>query len=154
MILCVLVVLMIGFMFVGCVSSSGLFGDVYFVFEVKQVQSVIYGIIVYMCVVQIQSGDDSNVIGVIGGVVLGGFFGNIIGGGIGCFLVMVVGVVVGGVVGQGVQGVMNKMQGVELEICKDDGNIIMVVQKQGSILFFVGQCVVIVGSGSQVIVFL
>jgi hypothetical protein len=34
---------------------------------------------------------------------------------------------------------MNKTQGVELEIRKDDGNTIMVVQKQGSTPFSVGQ---------------
>lgn len=43
---------------------------------------------------------------------------------------------------------MNKTQGVELEIRKDDGNTIMVVQKQGSTPFSVGQRVAIAGSGS------
>lgn len=47
---------------------------------------------------------------------------------------------------------MNKTQGVELEIRKDDGNTIMVVQKQGSTPFSVGQRVAIAGSGSQVTV--
>ena len=61
------------------------------------------------------------------------------------------GAVAGGVAGQGVQGAMNKTQGVELEI-RDDGNTIMVVQKQGSTPFSVGQRVAIAGSGSQVTV--
>ena len=47
---------------------------------------------------------------------------------------------------------MNKTQGVELEIRKDDGNTILVVQKQGSTPFSVGQRVAIAGSGSQVTV--
>ena len=38
------------------------------------------------------------------------------------------------------------------EIRKDDGNTIMVVQKQGSTPFSVGQRVAIAGSGSQVTV--
>ena len=148
MILRVLAVSMIGFTLAGCVSSSGLSGDVYSASEAKQVQSVTYGTIVHTRAVQIQSGDDSNAIGAIGGAVLGGFLGNTIGGS----LATAAGAVAGGVAGQGVQGAMNKTQGVELEIRKDDGNTIMVVQKQGSTPFSVGQRVAIAGSGSQVTV--
>ena len=144
MILRVLAVSMIGFTLAGCVSSSGLSGDVYSASEAKQVQSVTYGTIVHTRAVQIQSGDDSNAIGAIGGAVLGGFLGNTIGGGTGRSLATAA--------GQGVQGAMNKTQGVELEIRKDDGNTIMVVQKQGSTPFSVGQRVAIAGSGSQVTV--
>ncbi|EHC49808.1 putative outer membrane lipoprotein, partial [Salmonella enterica subsp. enterica serovar Give str. S5-487] len=53
------------------------------------------------------------------------------------------GAVAGGVAGQGVQSAMNKTQGVELEIRKDDGNTIMVVQKQGNTRFSAGQRVVL-----------
>ena len=151
MILRVLAVSMIGFTLTGCVSS-GLSGDVYSASEAKQVQSVTYGTIVHTRAVQIQSGDDSNAIGAIGGAVLGGFLGNTIGGGTGRSLATAAGAVAGGVAGQGVQGAMNKTQGVELEIRKDDGNTIMVVQKQGSTPFSVGQRVAIAGSGSQVTV--
>ena len=76
MILRVLAVSMIGLTLAGCVSSSGLSGDVYTASEAKQVQSVTYGTIVHTRAVQIQSGDDSNAIGAIGGAVLGGFLGN------------------------------------------------------------------------------
>lgn len=72
MILRVLAVSMIGLSLAGCVSSSGLSGDVYSASEAKQVQSVTYGTIVHTRAVQIQSGDDSNAIGAIGGAVLGG----------------------------------------------------------------------------------
>lgn len=74
MILRVLAVSMIGFTLAGCVSSSGLSGDVYSASEAKQVQSVTYGTIVHTRAVQIQGGDDSNAIGAIGGAVLGGFW--------------------------------------------------------------------------------
>lgn len=47
---------------------------------------------------------------------------------------------------------MNKTQGVELEIRKDDGNTIMVVQKQGNTRFSPGQRVVLASNGSQVTV--
>ncbi|EAA6033719.1 outer membrane lipoprotein SlyB, partial [Salmonella enterica subsp. enterica serovar Montevideo] len=51
-----------------------------------------------------------------------------------------------------VQSAMNKTQGVELEIRKDDGNTIMVVQKQGNTRFSAGQRVVLASNGSQVTV--
>jgi len=47
---------------------------------------------------------------------------------------------------------VNKTQGVELEIRKDDGNTIMVVQKQGNTHFSAGQRVVLASNGSQVTV--
>ena len=128
----VLVVSMVGLSLVGCVNNDTLSGDVYTASEAKQVQNVSYGTIVNVRPVQIQGGDDSNVIGAIGGAVLGGFLGNTVGGGTGRSLATAAGAVAGGVAGQGVQGAMNKTQGVELEIRKDDGNTIMVVQKQGN----------------------
>ncbi|CAH6660665.1 outer membrane lipoprotein SlyB [Pseudocitrobacter vendiensis] len=152
MMLRVLTASMIGLSLTGCVSSSGLSGDVYSASEAKQVQNVTYGTIVNTRPVQIQGGDDSNVIGAIGGAVLGGFLGNTIGGGTGRSLATAAGAVAGGVAGQGVQGAMNKTQGVELEIRKDDGNTIMVVQKQGDTRFSVGQRVVMASNGSQVTV--
>ena len=131
----VLVVSMVGLSLVGCVNNDTLSGDVYTASEAKQVQNVSYGTIVNVRPVQIQGGDDSNVIGAIGGAVLGGFLGNTVGGGTGRSLATAAGAVAGGVAGQGVQSAMNKTQGVELEIRKDDGNTIMVVQKQGNTRF-------------------
>ena len=75
-----------------------------------------------------------------------------IGGGTGRSLATAAGAVAGGVAGQGVQGAMNKTQGVELEIRKDDGSTIMVVQKQGNTRFSAGQRVVLASNGSQVTV--
>ena len=152
MMLRVLAVSMIGLSLAGCVSNSGLSGDVYSASEAKQVQNVTYGTIVHVRPVQIQGGDENNVIGAIGGAVLGGFLGNTVGGGTGRSLATAAGAVAGGVAGQGVQGAMNKTQGVELEIRKDDGSTIMVVQKQGSTRFSAGQRVVLASNGSQVTV--
>ncbi|STI85979.1 outer membrane lipoprotein [Escherichia coli] len=66
----VLVVSMVGLSLVGCVNNDTLSGDVYTASEAKQVQNVSYGTIVNVRPVQIQGGDDSNVIGAIGGAVL------------------------------------------------------------------------------------
>ncbi len=46
---------------------------------------------------------------------------------------------------------MNKTRGVELEIRKDDGNTIMVVQKQGNTRFSAGQRVVLASNGSRLL---
>ena len=83
---------------------------------------------------------------------LGGFLGNTIGGGAGRSMATAGGAVLGGVAGQGVQGAVNKADGVELEIRKDDGNTIMVVQKQAATRYSVGQRVVMASNGSQITV--
>ena len=141
-----------GITLAGCVNNDTLSGDVYSASEAKQVQSVSYGTLVSVRPVKIRGGDDSNVIGAIGGAVLGGFLGNTIGGGAGRSLATAGGAVLGGVAGQGVQGALNKSDGVELEIRKDDGNTIMVVQKQSASRYSVGQRVVMASNGSQVTV--
>jgi len=146
------VVALAGMTLAGCVNDNTLSGDVYSASEAKQVQRVTYGTLVSVRPVQIQGGDDSNIIGAIGGAVLGGFLGNTVGGGTGRSLATAAGAVAGGVAGQGVQGSLNKSQGVELEIRQDDGNTIMVVQKQAATRYSVGQRVVMASNGSQVTV--
>ncbi len=74
MILRVLGVSLIGLTLAGCVNDNSLSGDVYSASEAKQVQNVTYGTIVNARPVQIQGGDDTNVVGAIGGAVLGGFW--------------------------------------------------------------------------------
>ncbi|MGY5957286.1 outer membrane lipoprotein SlyB [Kosakonia sp. BK9b] len=152
MMLRALAVSLIGFTLAGCVNNDTLSGDVYSASEAKQVQNVTYGTIVNTRPVQIQGGDENNVIGALGGAVLGGFLGNTVGGGTGRSLATAAGAVAGGVAGQSVQGSLNKTQGVELEIRKDDGNTIMVVQKQGNTRFAAGQRVVLASNGRQVTV--
>ncbi|MBJ3814021.1 outer membrane lipoprotein SlyB [Shimwellia pseudoproteus] len=147
-----LVISLVGLSLVGCANTSTLSGDVYSASEAKQVQNVTYGTIVHIRPVQIQAGDDSNVIGALGGAVLGGFLGNTVGGGTGRSLATAAGAVAGGVAGQSVQGAINKTQGVELEIRKDDGNTIMVVQKQGDTHFSTGQRVVMASNGREITV--
>lgn len=141
-----------GITLAGCANNSTLSGDTYSASEAKQVQSVSYGTLVSVRPVKIQGGDDSNVIGAIGGAVLGGFLGNTIGGGTGCSLATAGGAIAGGLAGQGVQGAVNKTDGVELEIRKDDGNTIMVVQKQAATRYSVGQRVALASNGSQITV--
>lgn len=147
-----LIVALAGITLAGCVNDNTLSGDVYSASEAKQIQTVSYGTLVSVRPVQIQGGDDSNVIGAIGGAVLGGFLGNTVGGGAGRSLATAAGAVAGGVAGQSVQGSLNKSQGIELEIRKDDGNTIMVVQKQAASRYSPGQRVAMASNGSQVTV--
>lgn len=65
----------------GCLNSNRYSGDVYQASDAKIVQNVVYGTITHVRPVQIQSGNDKNIIGGLGGAVLGGFLGNTVGGG-------------------------------------------------------------------------
>ncbi|TKI05651.1 outer membrane lipoprotein [Martelella alba] len=141
-----------GLILAGCASNNDLSGDVYSASEAKEVQSVAYGTLVSVRPVQIQGGEDANVIGTLGGAVLGGLLGNTVGAGTGRTLATAAGVVAGGVAGQNIGSAMNRTQGVELEIRKDDGNTIMVVQKQGPTRFSVGERVAIASNGRSVTV--
>ncbi|WJV52033.1 glycine zipper 2TM domain-containing protein [Prodigiosinella aquatilis] len=137
---------------VGCANTSTLSGDVYSASDAKQVQTVTYGTIISTRPVQIQAGEENNIIGALGGAVLGGFLGNTVGGGTGRSLATAAGAVAGGVAGQSVEGAINRVQGVQLEIRKDDGNTIMVVQKQGTTKFYAGQRIAMVSDGRSVTV--
>ncbi len=145
------IVILTGMTLAGCVNDS-LSGDTYRASEAKQVQSISYGTVVHVRPIKIQGDDDNNVIGAIGGAVLGGFVGNTIGGGSGRKLATAGGALAGALAGQGVQSAANRASGVELEIRKDDGNSIVVVQKQSASKFAVGQRVAMASNGRQITV--
>jgi outer membrane lipoprotein SlyB len=136
----------------GCINSSRYAGDVYQASGAKTLQTVAYGTVTHVRPVVLQAGEDHNVAGSLGGAVLGGFLGNTVGGGRGRSLATAAGAVAGGMAGQKIQGEMNQEQGVELEIRKDDGKTVMVVQKQGSDTFTVGERVALASDGHQVTV--
>lgn len=136
----------------GCVNDDNLSGNVYSSSAAKQVQSVSYGTVINARAVKIQGGDDESVLGAIGGAVIGGFLGNTVGGGSGRQLATAGGALLGGLAGQGAQSTLNSSKGVELEIRKDDGSSIIVVQKQSPNQFPQGQRVTIATRGSTVTV--
>ncbi|MGM3162551.1 glycine zipper 2TM domain-containing protein [Dickeya undicola] len=147
-----LVITLAGITLAGCANTSTLSGDVYSASEAKQVQTVTYGTVVSTRPVQIQAGEDSNIIGTLGGAVLGGLVGNTVGRGTGRNLATAAGAVAGGVAGNSIEGAVNRVQGVELEIRKDDGSTIMVVQKQGDTKFHAGQRVAMASNGRAITV--
>lgn len=114
----------------GCVNTSTLSGDTYSAGQAKQVQTVTYGTVLNVRPVNIQAGGDENILGAIGGAVLGGLLGNTIGGGTGNTLATAAGAIAGGVAGQNIEGAVNKTKGVQLEIRLDSGKNIVVVQKK------------------------
>lgn len=136
----------------GCSANNTSSGDTFTAAQARQVQTVTYGTLVSVRPVTIQGGDGNNAAGAIGGAVIGGFIGNTIGGGRGRNLATATGVVGGAVAGQGVQSAMSRSNGVELEVRRDDGTSIIVVQAQGTSQFRSGQRVAIATSGSTVTV--
>ncbi|CUX96545.1 outer membrane lipoprotein [Candidatus Doolittlea endobia] len=147
-----IVVALTGMTVAGCANNSTLSSDVYSASEAKQVQSVTYGTLMGIRPVQIQGNEDSNVVGAISGAVLGGVLGSTIGGGSGSSLASTAGAVAGSVAGSSIESAVNRTQGVELEVRKDDGNIIIVVQKQSRTRFSVGQRVALVSNGRTITV--
>ena len=145
-----IVIALAGASLAGCANTSTLSGDVYTAGQAKEVQQVTYGSIVSIQPVRIQAGNDSNVIGSIGGAVLGGFLGNTVGGGTGRSLATAAGAVAGGLAGNSIEDAVNRTDGVQLVVRKDDGKTIAVVQKNGSKPFAVGQRVMLLSSGSSV----
>nr|WP_314265385.1 glycine zipper 2TM domain-containing protein [uncultured Moellerella sp.] len=136
----------------GCANTSTLAGDTYSANQAKQVQTVTYGTVLNVRPINIQAGNDENVLGAIGGAVLGGLLGNTIGGGTGKTLTTATGAILGGLAGQGVEGTLNKTKGVQLEIRLDSGKNIVVVQKEDPNTFSVNQRVMIANSGGSVTV--
>ncbi|WP_049102333.1 glycine zipper 2TM domain-containing protein [Klebsiella oxytoca] len=132
----------------GCSSNSTSSGDTFTASQARQAHFVTYGTLVSVRPVTIQGGDGNNTAGTIGGAVVGGFLGNTVGGGSGRNLATAAGAVGGTAAGSAIQNAMNRSEGVELEIRRDDGVNIVVVQAQGSTQFQTGQRVALVTNGS------
>lgn len=133
----------------GCANSDLYSGDVYRAGQAKQVQSVVYGTIVHARPVLIQGENKVDVFGGFAGAVLGGVAGNAVGRGKGNQLATVVGGVGGAMAGEKIADKMNQIKGLELEIKKEDGRTIVVIQRADPRLA-VGQKVRLVDDGRRV----
>ncbi|MGP1952800.1 MAG: glycine zipper 2TM domain-containing protein [Arsenophonus sp. ET-KM2-MAG3] len=137
----------------GCVNTADLSWDTYTTTQVKQVQSVIYGTITHVTPINIQTGGDENIIGALGGAILGGLFGNTVGGGKGNTFATAAGAIAGGLTGQNIQIAFNKKKGIKLEIKLNNNRIISVIQKGDLNSFYNGQRVsIIIGNGNKITV--
>lgn len=133
----------------GCANTSGYSGDVYRGSQAKTGQSVSYGTIVAVRPVQIQA--DSRAGGLLGsggGAIIGGLLGNQVGGGSGRQLATVAGALGGAVAGTAAEDATNRVNALEMEIRRDDGTDIVVVQRADR-QFQAGQRVRLIGSGAN-----
>ncbi len=132
----------------GCANNRTSSGDTFTAAQARQINFVTYGTLTGVRPVTIQGGSGQNALGTIGGGVVGGLLGNTVGGGTGRSLATAAGAVGGAAVGSGIQNAANRSSGVELEIRRDDGVTIIVVQALGTSQFHVGQRVAIATNGS------
>lgn len=134
----------------GCANTSPYSGDVYRGNQAQTSQSVTYGTIVAVRQVQIQA--DSRAGGLLGsggGAIIGGLLGSQVGGGSGRQLATVAGALGGSVAGTAAEDRANRTTALEMEIRRDDGSDVVVVQRADH-PFQAGQRVRLIGSGGNV----
>ncbi|MCX8573394.1 MULTISPECIES: glycine zipper 2TM domain-containing protein [unclassified Gilliamella] len=138
----------------GCSNSDIYSGDVYTTDQAKQVQQVSYGTVVSVRPVKIQTnasnGRSENVVGSLGGAVIGGVLGNTIGDGAGRALAVATGAIGGALIGNTIEDKASQSNAVELEIKQANGANIVIVQKGTTKEFYVGQQVRLVSNGRQI----
>lgn len=134
----------------GCANQNLYSGDVYTAEQAKVAQTVVYGTLVSIRPVKIQAGGDS-LLGTVGGAVLGGVLGSAVGGGKGKDLATAAGAVAGAAAGKKAMESMDLVDGAELEIKKDSGEIVVVVQSPNA-AYQPGARVRMVQSGSKITV--
>ena len=138
----------------GCTNSDIYSGDVYTTDQAKQVQQVSYGTVVSVRPVKIQAnatnGKNENVVGSLGGAVIGGVLGNTIGNGTGRALAIATGAIGGAVIGSAIEDKTSQTNAVELEIERENGGNIVIVQKGTPNEFYAGQHVRLVSNGKQI----
>lgn len=138
----------------GCGNSDIYSGDVYTTDQAKQVQQVSYGTVVSVRPVKIQTnasdGSSENILGSLGGAVLGGVLGNTVGNGTGQAVAIATGAIGGAVLGSTIENQASQTSAVELEIQRENGGNIIIVQKGSANDFFAGQKVRLVSNGKQI----
>ncbi|MDN3522491.1 glycine zipper 2TM domain-containing protein [Halomonas ramblicola] len=137
---------------VGCANTAPMGGNVYSSNQVGAEQTVRFGTIQALRQVQVQADSRAGgIVGTGGGAVIGGLLGNQVGGGSGRRLATAAGVIGGAVAGSRIEESSNRVTAWEMEIRRDDGMNVVVVQKADQ-NFQVGQRVRLIGSGANVTV--
>ncbi|MBZ5486325.1 glycine zipper 2TM domain-containing protein [Halomonas aquamarina] len=133
----------------GCANTSTYSGDVYRGNQAQTGQSVAYGTIVAIRPVQIQADSRAGgLLGTGGGAVIGGLLGSQVGGGTGRQLATVAGALGGSVAGSAAEERANRVSALEMEIRRDDGSDVVVVQRADH-QYQAGQRVRLIGSGGN-----
>jgi len=113
------------FLLAGCAPSTS--GNVYTRDQARTSHSVYYGTILRADPVTIEG--KSSAVGAIAGGALGGVLGNAVGSGKGRNLATVAGALGGAAAGSAIEKKTTTVQGVELEVELDNGELIVVVQE-------------------------
>ncbi|MFI0472799.1 glycine zipper 2TM domain-containing protein [Halomonas sp. HMF6819] len=133
----------------GCANTAPYSGDVYRGNQAQTGQSVSYGTIVAIRPVQIQADSRAGgLLGTGGGAIIGGLLGSQVGGGSGRQLATVAGALGGSVAGSSIEDRANRVSALEMEIRRDDGSDVVVVQRADH-QFQAGQRVRLIGSGGN-----
>ncbi|MCB8887638.1 glycine zipper 2TM domain-containing protein [Vreelandella malpeensis] len=133
----------------GCANTSTYSGDVYRGNQAQTGQSVSYGTIVAVRPVQIQADSRAGgLLGTGGGAVIGGLLGSQVGGGTGRQLATVAGALGGSVAGSSIEDRANRVSALEMEVRRDDGTDVVVVQRADR-QYQAGQRVRLIGSGGN-----
>ncbi|MBE0464471.1 MAG: glycine zipper 2TM domain-containing protein [Halomonadaceae bacterium] len=133
----------------GCANTSPYSGDVYRGNQAQTGQSVSYGTIVAIRPVQIQADSRAGgLLGTGGGAIIGGLLGSQVGGGSGRQLATVAGALGGSVAGSAAEDRANRVAALEMEIRRDDGSDVVVVQRADH-QYQAGQRVRLIGSGGN-----
>ncbi|TFH86397.1 glycine zipper 2TM domain-containing protein [Billgrantia azerbaijanica] len=136
----------------GCANTAPYGGDVYRGSQAGAAQTVTFGTITALRQVQIQADSRAGgIIGTGGGAVIGGLLGSQIGSGSGRDLATAAGVIGGAVAGSSIEESANRVTAWEMEIRRDDGMNVVIVQKADR-PFEVGQRVRMIGSGRNITV--
>lgn len=136
-------VLISSFLLAGCASRGG---ETYSDSEVRSVQSVEYGVVTDVRVVQIE--EDPSMLGPAIGGVAGGVLGSLIGHGAGRTLATLGGAAVGALAGAGVESQVRKYSADEITVDTEGGKTVVIVQSQDD-YFAAGDRVRIVYSGQN-----
>ena len=111
---------------IGCASQSQTSGS-YSADQVRQVQKIQKGTVEYVKNITISS--DRTGVGVISGAVVGGIAGSSVGKGKGSNIAAVIGAVAGGLIGEEIEKKINTLDGQEVTVLFQDGNMIVVAQE-------------------------
>ncbi|WP_106478627.1 outer membrane lipoprotein [Phytohalomonas tamaricis] len=133
----------------GCANSDIYSGNTYTGDQAKTARSVSYGTVTGVRPVTIQAGNANDTgLGSIGGAVIGGLLGNQFGGGSGRVLTTAAGALGGTVAGTKIEQNANQVDAYEIQVQRDDGQNVVVVQKADT-PYQVGQRVRLIGSGND-----
>ena len=126
--LCVVVVATC--LFFGCMPESRS-GNIYTRDQARTSQSVHYGTVLRVDLVTIEGTQTGA--GTLAGGAMGGALGSAVGSGSGRTIATVGGAILGGIAGSAAEKGMTTVQGVELEIELDNGQLLVVVQENDAV---------------------